>query len=188
MLKKFFKRFIPSPQAIRNQKAIQLFGKLLHDPNLWHLNRYSVSTAISIGCFTAFIPLPVQMLSASALAIILRANLPVSIALTWITNPLTIPPAYYFCYRLGSWLLGTSVGQFHFEASFEWFQKGWHGIALPLLTGCLVVGVLSAILGNIAVRLLWRYFLIKSWRARLAARLKRRRKGVTTPYDSYRKE
>ena len=46
---------------------------------------------------------------ASVLAIVSRCNLPVAFALVWITNPLTIPPMFYFAYRLGAWLLGMDV-------------------------------------------------------------------------------
>jgi uncharacterized protein (DUF2062 family) len=49
-----------------------------------------------VGLFCAFIPVPFQMLLAAPSAIIFSANLPVSIALVWITNPITMPPIFFF--------------------------------------------------------------------------------------------
>jgi len=76
MAKKFIKRYLPDPKKIRNNKNLKIFGKLINDPNLWHLNRYSVSAAFSVGLFIAFVPVPFQMALAAAIAILVRSNLP----------------------------------------------------------------------------------------------------------------
>jgi hypothetical protein len=99
--KKLIKRYLPDHQTLRTHRHLQVFGARLHDPNLWHLNRRSASGAFAVGLFVAFIPLPLQMLLAAALAIVTQVNLPVSVALVWITNPVTMPPIFYFCYRVG---------------------------------------------------------------------------------------
>ena len=105
MPKKFIKRHAPDKEAIRDHKYMRIFGKLLYDPNLWHLNRRSVSGAFAVGLFWAFIPIPFQMVTAAATAIPARVNLPISVALVWITNPITMPPMFYSTYRVGTWIL-----------------------------------------------------------------------------------
>ncbi|MEC8208404.1 MAG: DUF2062 domain-containing protein, partial [Pseudomonadota bacterium] len=48
MPKKFIRRFLPDHQSIKQNKALKIFGKVLHEPNLWHLNRRSASGAFGI--------------------------------------------------------------------------------------------------------------------------------------------
>ncbi len=161
MSRKFFQRYMPDPHAIRHNRNLRIFGSLLHDANLWHLNRRSISNAFAVGLFFAWWPVPFQMILAAAGAILFRANLPISIGLVWITNPFTMPPMFYFAYLLGAWILGTPEMAFDFEPTWAWLSTGLLHIWKPFLTGCLVMGVSSALLGYFGVRLSWRYSVIK---------------------------
>jgi hypothetical protein len=161
MPKKLLKRLMPDHRVIREHKHLRIFGTLLHDPNLFHLNRRSASGAFANGLFWAFMPMPFQMLPAALLAILLRVNLPLSIALVWITNPITMPPIFYFCYKVGSWLLDVPVHAVAFEMSWEWLSTELSLIWQPFLLGCLVVGAVSSLLGYFGIRGLWRLHLIR---------------------------
>ena len=165
MPRKFLKQFIPT-QNIQKEKSLGIFGELLHDKNLWHLNRRSVSVACAIGLFCAFIPIPFQMLLAAGLAIIFRCNLPISVALVWITNPITMPPLFYFAYKVGTWLTNVHPGPFEFELSLNWLFTELRERWQPFLTGCLFMGTLSGLIGFIFVRVLWRLNVIIFWKSR----------------------
>jgi len=157
---------MPDHDTVKNHKHLQIFGKLLHSPNLFHLNRRSVSGSFANGLFMAFMPVPFQMVLAAAGAIIFSVNLPLSIALVWITNPLTIPPIFYGAYKVGAWIMGTNAGEFNFELSYDWLMTGLSEIWQPFLLGCLVCGVTAGALGYLSIRLFWRYHIIKEWRKR----------------------
>jgi uncharacterized protein (DUF2062 family) len=143
-----------------------MFGELLHDSNLWHMNRRSVSGAFAVGLFWAFVPIPFQMIGAAATAIAARVNLPISVALVWITNPITIPPMFYSTYLVGAWLLNVPPQNLEFELSIEWMAEYLSGIWQPLLLGSLLCGIVASILGYIIIRGLWRWHIICNMRKR----------------------
>ena len=172
MPKKYIMRFMPDHQVIRNHKTLnRVFGTLLHDPNLLHLNRRSVSGAFFAGLFLAFMPLPIQMILAVGLSILLRINMPITFGLVWITNPVTIPPMFYFAYRLGAWLLGVDVEISEIELSFSWLKENMSIIGYPLLFGSLVCGWVAGVSGFVIVRVLWRLHVIRRWQERKARRI-----------------
>ena len=173
MPKKFIKRIMPDHETIRNHKSLKVFGTLLHDPNLWHLNRRSVSGAFAVGLFMAWVPVPFQMLLAAAAAIPFRVNLPLAVAMVWVSNPATMPFLYPGAYFLGKWLLGTPDIPFNFELSFDWLATGFLAIWQPFLFGCFVLGVFSAVAGYVTIRVLWRIQVVRSWKER-ARRIKAR--------------
>ena len=172
MPKHLIKRIMPDAETIRNHKHLRLFGTLLHDGNLWHLNRRSASGAFGVGLFMCFVPVPFQMVLAAGGAIIFRVNLPLSVALVWITNPVTMPPMFYFSYLVGTWLIGTPPGDFQFELSIEWLMQGLGAIWQPFLLGCFVCGSVASVSSYGLIRGLWRWHVIRQWQTRRSRKQK----------------
>jgi len=166
MPKKLIKRYMPDQNTIKNNKHLQIFGDLLHNPNLWHLNRRSVAKAFAVGLFFAFIPVPFQMVLAAGFAILVHSNLPLSVALVWITNPLTMPAIFYGCYVVGTWIIGGSEKEFMFEANWQWVVDSLSTIGPAFLLGCGVLAILFSILGYFSIHGLWRYSVMKEWKKR----------------------
>jgi len=162
---------MPDPKTIREHKSLQIFGKLLHDPNLWHLNRRSIAKAFAVGLFFMMMPVPFQMALAAGAAIIVRSNLPISVVLVWISNPVTMPPMFYFAYKFGAWVLQTPETHFSFELSIDWLLNGMSAIWLPFLFGCILLGTIFSILGYLSIRLLWRLSIINKISQRKNSRL-----------------
>ncbi len=166
MPKKFIQRIMPSHDSIKNSRSLKVFGSLLHDANLWHLNRRSAAGAFAVGLFCAFIPVPFQMLLAAGAAIPFRVNLPLSVALVWISNPITMPVLFYFCYLVGAWILGQGSQPFAFELSWAWLGQSITSIGPAFLLGCLIMAVVSSIVGYFVISLLWRQSVVSAWRQR----------------------
>ncbi|MCA1805418.1 MAG: DUF2062 domain-containing protein [Xanthomonadaceae bacterium] len=160
MPKKFLKRLLPDTDSMRRHKHLRHFGELLRNHSLWHLNRRSVSGGVAAGLFVAMLPLPFQMLIAAGIAILGCVNLPIAVAMVWVTNPLTMGPIYYFNYRAGALLLGKQPTDDHFRATVTDLIGSMLHIWKPLLLGGVVVGLLLAVLGWILVRMLWRWHVV----------------------------
>ncbi|WP_338592674.1 DUF2062 domain-containing protein [Shewanella khirikhana] len=166
MPKKLIKRFMPHPDTLKDHKHLRMFGTLLHKPNLWHLNRRSAPGAFAVGLFMAWMPMPFQMVAAAALAIFFNVNLPVSVALVWITNPITMPFLFYIAYMVGAKILGHAPQPFAFEASWQWLESSLATIGPPFLLGCLVLGLISAGVGYFVISNLWKYSVLFKWKNR----------------------
>lgn len=166
MARKLIKRFMPDHRKIRDNKSLKIFGPVIDNANLWHLNRRSARGAFAVGLFFAFMPVPFQMLLAAAVAIIIRVNLPLSVALVWISNPFTMPPLFYGAYKVGEMLLGPSGHEFAFEISWEWIAASLSTIGPTFLFGCLVCGLVLGTAGYFGIDWLWRYSVNRSWKTR----------------------
>jgi uncharacterized protein (DUF2062 family) len=159
-MKKLLKRYSPNPNELKNHKHLEWLGKHLQHSGLWNFNRKSIAKAFAVGLFCAFIPVPFQMLLAAPSAIIFSANLPVSIALVWITNPITMPPIFYGCYKLGAWILDVSIEK-DFVMSLDYVWQVFSTIWQPFLLGCLILSVVSSVLGYFAIQFVYRLRIYK---------------------------
>lgn len=182
MPRKFFRRFLPSHESVKQHRLAAVFGKLLHHPNLWHLNHHSVAGGVAVGLASGLVPgsNPAQFLVAAALSIVFRVNLPVAAFVTLYTNPFTIVPIYYVAYKLGALvtgyensalpqaelsLAGKSVGEW-IPALLDWLAS----IGKPLLAGLPLLALILAIIGYFGVRCAWRLYVRCAWRKRQARR------------------
>ncbi|KMQ74712.1 DUF2062 domain-containing protein [Marinobacter subterrani] len=173
MPKKFMKRYLPTPEKVRAMQSLSFLGDILHEPNLWHINRHSVARAFLVGVWFCFIPMPFQMLAAAIFAVWLNANLPLSVVLVWISNPITMPPLFYFNYKVGAWALSRPVLSFEFQLSWSWISERIMDIGIPLYLGSLIVATVSACFSYLIIQLLWRRKVRSDWRLRQINRRKR---------------
>ena len=180
MPKKRLQDLLPTPEQILESRTLKLFAPQLADPRLWHFNRHSLNKAVYIGVLSAFFPLPGQMLLALIGALIFRANVPMALGLTWITNPLTSLPIFYAAYYIGAKILdvpmislrliGRMIADFSLWALSDGANpfityKGTVSISAFSL-GITILAIITSIICGLAFKAIWRYKTVTTWQKR----------------------
>ncbi|WP_373974865.1 DUF2062 domain-containing protein [Chitinibacter sp. SCUT-21] len=166
MPRKHLRRWLPDQHTLHKNVFLSRFAHWFEHPNLWHLNRRSVAGGMAAGMIGGLIPGPLQVITASVLALVFRVNLPVAIFATFYTNPFTIAPIYWVAFLLGSWVTGQDGGatmaqmpSFMDLAFLDWIAAMglWvQSLGMPLLVGLPLLSILLAIAAYVLVQVCWR--------------------------------
>ncbi|WP_350559142.1 DUF2062 domain-containing protein [Psychrobacter sp. CAL346-MNA-CIBAN-0220] len=180
MPQKRLKDLLPTPEKVLESRTLKLFAPHLADPRLWHFNRHSLNKAVYIGVLSAFFPLPGQMLLALIGSLLFRANVPMALGLTWITNPLTTLPVFYAGYYVGAKIIDVPmislrvIGGMISDFSLWVLSDG----ANPFITyrgtvsitafcvGLTILAIVSSIVCGLTFKVIWRYKTVASWQKR----------------------
>ncbi len=173
MPRKLIRRILPDMAGMLKHRSMRWMVPFIRNPNLLHINRESVSLAVFVGIFAAFLPLPGQTFIAAAVAFWWGANLPISVTLIWISNPLTMGPMFYLTYKLGATILGSEHIDFTVALTWQWFSNVGGQILLPLLVGSILAGIFAATVGYLAINYLWRWKVVSNWQKRKNDRINR---------------
>lgn len=177
MAKHFFQSWLPSPEKVSQLKFIKVFGQRAFNPVLWYVNRRSISLAVLIGTFWGILPVPFHSVFIVLTVLLIEANLPLSLTLAWLSNPLTVVPILYLGFWLGSrifqvnmidqdMLLGVFHQILHWAEHFGQGHIDFH-LAKILLAGLMLEALLGAILLYLLTRILWRWSVIRKWNKRI---------------------
>ncbi|WP_044406438.1 DUF2062 domain-containing protein [Thiomicrospira microaerophila] len=136
-------------RGIRAIKYSQWLNKRfpgLKNKDLWRGDRNTFAKAGFVGAFCAFIPVPLQMPLAAIMAYYAKANIPFSVALAWITNPVTMWPIWTFGYLVGAKILGMPTLR-NIEVTeglgvWGWMTEVFPQIWIPLWFGNIFMGTL----------------------------------------------
>lgn len=176
MAKRFFQSWLPSPEQVNNMKIMKIFGTKVLSPQLWYVNRKSISKAMFIGTFWGILPIPLHSILIVLTVLLFEANLPIGLLLAWIMNPFTIVPILIFAFWIGSKIYHVNMinkdmllGVFH--QIMHWIKNFGHGhidfsLAKILATGLFIEALIFAILFFVLTRLYWRWSVVKRWRSR----------------------
>ena len=122
----------------------------------------AIARGLAAGVFAGWFPLfGLQTILGVAIASIVQGNKLMAAAGTWVSNPITYVPIYYFNFRVGAWLLSLlsleamvpapgaieEVVSASGWAAFQEFMMLGMGFGTTLFLGCTVVGLPSAVLG-----------------------------------------
>lgn len=178
-MKRWLKKWLPNHDSMNRDKSTQWIAKWLHNhPYLWSLNRKAVAKGVAAGLLVAFIPIPAQLILSALLALLLRANLPIAIVSTLISNPFTFVPINLLIYHIGTLLTGGNgaatpppihelelhwgnIGLIWQEAA-AWFQS----LGKNYVIGLLVLSTTASLGGFCLIHLIWRISIWFELRAR----------------------
>ena len=161
----WFTRHIPTRETVHENRLLRPFARHLSHSSLWRMNRRSLPRGVALGLFVGVIIPFMHMVIAAILAIPLRANVAVAAAVTWVVNPLTIPPLYYAAYRIGSWelhhdaTLVNPVAAERFSSELSRLLFWVHQASGPIAVGVLTIAVVVSALGYFGSAVAWRFVL-----------------------------
>lgn len=166
---------LPTRETLLAQSWSRPFARVLGAPVLWRWNRRSVARGLALGLFVGIMVPLVQSPFAALLSVVARANLPVAVLATFITNPLTTPLVLYSAYRLGSLAIVAEKANpvFDLSQSMVWLETALNWLAtasLPTAMGLLTMASIAAVIGYFGVQLGWRWRVGQRWTRRQRAR------------------
>jgi uncharacterized protein (DUF2062 family) len=162
----------PTREDLQRMPLLRPIAHKLDDPNLWHLNRRSVTRGVGVGLFFAILIPVAHTILVIAATIPVRANAIVSLGVSWAVNPVTLPPLIFGAHTIGAWIVAPAVG-----AAIAVAPVGWWAITLDWIAttgiGLLPLAIIVSGAATLAVRIGW------DMRTRLRwARRNRRRKAA----------
>ncbi|MEY4506844.1 MAG: hypothetical protein RL297_1422 [Pseudomonadota bacterium] len=190
-MKNRIKAWLPTPETVRQHRWLRWMGPILNHPRLWHFNRKGIALGMALGVFFGLLIPIAQIPFAATMAVLLRANVPMAMASTLVTNPITFGPVYYGAYHLGEWVLGHEASELPaalnpvqtaptlLDPSWLDTMMGWFeqitSVGKPLALGLVILACVFGVLIYALVSLLW--VLKTRWSRRQRQRLRSNKPG-----------
>ncbi|MBT8388111.1 MAG: DUF2062 domain-containing protein [Altererythrobacter sp.] len=166
------KAYFPKREELARNRYLAPIAHRFLSPELWRFTRRSVPRGVALGLFAAFIVPIGQIFLAAFLALPVRANMPLAAAVTFVTNPFTLPFWLVIANRVGNFTLavdaattgvateGMATGQ------FAWLAEFWQ-LAGVTAFGFVVLAVVSAAIGYLVASGTWRVMVARRRTKRL---------------------
>lgn len=179
---------MPSREEMAQNKYLAPIAHRFLSPELWRFTRRSVPRGVALGLFAGFI-IPIgQVFLAAFLALPARANVPLAAAMTFVTNPFTLPFWLYMANRTGSLVLNVDSTVVVNAASQLASNTGlladlWE-LAGVTAFGFVVMAVVSAAVGYLVSGFIWRHVVARRRKRRLAIMRAKRHACASLPDGS----
>ena len=154
----------PTEASLRAMPGLKWLGASLGHKSLWSWQKNAVARGVAIGLFTAWIPMPFQMVLAVPLSLVGKGHLPSALVCVWISNPLTWVPMLAIAYEIGFLVMRPEahyLDQIMQAESIMAVFRTAPDILMPALVGAGIMQILSVTLGYALVLGFWG--LIDNW-------------------------
>lgn len=150
-------RYLKHPRRLKKNALLRWFSRHFLNKRVWKPTRHTFAGGMAVGCFVTVQLFPGQMPLAIILAAAFRVNIPIALAVCWLSNPATFVPIGMAEKQIGEWLLGV-VG----DPSAAWLaslenQNLARGLAYAryMYTGGLVAGTILTPISYVLTYALW---------------------------------
>jgi len=162
---------MPSREEMAQNKYLAPIAHRFLSPELWRFTRRSVPRGVALGLFAAFIVPLGQIFLAAFLALPARANVPLSAAVTFVTNPFTIPFWIVVAKDVGELTLNIDAvvgpGAAGGLADDRGVLAQFFELAGVTAFGFVVLAVVSAAFGYLCASFSWRFIVARKRARRL---------------------
>lgn len=186
-LKRRLRALLPDRDRLQHNRWLRWLGPALTQRHLWHFGRKGVALGVALGVFFGLLIPVAQIPAAATSAVLLRANLPMAVASTLVTNPVTFAPVYLAAYQLGRLVLGedaaadnpgdAEISPAVLATSPAPAEGGWMArlgaVGKPLLVGLGILAVGCGVLAYVLISAGWA--LRVRWRRRRQLRQRQAR-------------
>lgn len=176
-------RAMPRREELEDHRVV---GPFARRQELWRFTRRSVPRGVAIGLLVGiFALLPgVQMIGAALMCVPFRGNIPIAVAMTFLSNPVTTPLILIASAYLGNKLgyradISTLMDMVKHGASLETWT-GWllSDAAPALLVGLFIISTVAASVGYLVASFGWRWWIGHKRRTRTSASATREPAGI----------
>ena len=165
----WIRRNSPTREELLASRFVKPFAHRVAHSHLWRFTRTSVPRGTALGLFVG-----IQILGVALLALPVRANIPIGAAMTFLSNPVTTPFIILASVWLGDWLFGLQANSATFSAMIEhgasageWARWVFSDAAPAMLSGLLVISLVSAAVGYVLASIFWDNWIRLRWRRKL---------------------
>lgn len=173
-------RNLPTRESVEGVRWLRPVAHVVLRSDLWRFHRRSVPRGVALGLIVGiFLMIPgLQMIGAVLISLPFRANIPLAVGMTFLSNPLTTPFILLASLGVGNKVLGlhadvsTFIALFNEHASLSDYANWLFSDAAPaLLGGLAVISIAAGVVGYFLAMFLWQWWIRHKWRHRAAHRL-----------------
>ncbi len=171
----WWRKNAPTRESLEEIRWLRPFAHRVLEPALWRFTRRSVPRGVALGLIVGiFLMIPgLQIIGAALLALPCRANVPIAVAMTFLSNPATTPFILYLSLVVGNRFvhstadLSTVTAMIDHGASLgEWASWLASAAAPALIVGLFVIAVVSASVGYLLSGWMWQAWISRKWTLR----------------------
>lgn len=180
---RWWKTNAPSRESLERTSWLRPFAHRVLEPSLWRFTRRSVPRGVALGLLVGIVLMipGLQVIAAAMLALPCRANVPIAVGITFLSNPATTPLILYLALHVGNRFvhstadLGTVSAMIEQGADLaEWIAWIGSAAAPALFTGLFVIAIVATSVGYLLASFLWSLWISRKWKLRARRRAERK--------------